>query len=239
MKSSFLPLVFTFCLTATLPAQEDAGEERGAKEAKGRVASFVCTSLPDSLENPVTVLADATISQVVLSKLSPSAPIKVPEDGLIRIVRKVENPEDPGKPMYQTLAQAVVPANLSKALVILAPAVNKPDGPVFLTKVLDLDTLQGGDCLFLNMTTLRIAVDLGKTRVQIEPGQLKTHNPLGASNTISIPIRLSYFQPERAEWTMITASTVALYSTRREMCIFIWDSRFNRVDYESITLPTL
>jgi hypothetical protein len=54
---------------------------------------------------------------------------------------------------------------------------------------------------------------------------------------VSLPIRLSYLNPQLQEWAMITASTVALYSTRRELCIFNWDARFNRVDYESITFP--
>ena len=93
--------------------------------------------------------------------------------------------------------------------------------------------------MFLNMTNLRIGVELGKTNILIEPGQIKAHNPLGSSNSVSIPIRLSYFHPERNEWAMITASTVALYSTRRELCIFNWDKQFNRVDFESITLPML
>ena len=239
MNPSFLLLVIVFCFSATLAAQKDVGGQKAANEAKGRLASFVYTSLPDGLENPVTVVTGDTFSQIVLSKLSPSDPVKIPEDGVVRIVRAVENPTDPTKPRYQTLAQAVVSEKISKAMIILAPATKDPNDLVFQTKVLDLEEIKGGDCLFLNMTALQIAVDLAKTNVQIAPGQMKTHNPLGGSNTMSIPIRLSYFHQERGEWAMITASTVALYSTRRELCIFIWDSRFNRVDYESITLPAL
>ncbi len=238
MRTSFFRLAFAVCFTATLAAQ-DANNEKDAKDVKGRVASFVYTSLPDGLENPVTVMTGETISQVVLSKLSPSDPVKVPADGVVRIVRKLDNPENPDKPFYRTLASATIPKNVSKAIIILAPAVKNSNDLVFQTRVLDLDMIKGGDSLFLNMTTLKIGVDLGKTKILIEPGQIEIHNPLGDSKAVTLPIRLSYYHAERGVWAMITASTVALYSTRRELCIFIWDNRFSRVDYESITLPTL
>ena len=122
-------------------------------------------------------------------------------------------------------------------MIILMPVAKNSNGLLFQTKVQDLAALKGGDSMFLNMTNLKIGIELGKAKIQIDPGQVKTHNPLGSSKSVSLPIRLSYFHPERQEWAMITASTVALYSTRRELCIFNWDTQFNRVDYESITFP--
>lgn len=224
-----------FLVTSPLFAQEDDGAE--SRQAKGRMARFVYTSVPEGLENPVSVMSGKNISQVLLSKLSPSDPVKIPADGILRIVRKVENPKDPEKPEYLTLAQAIVPEAVSDAMIILMPAAKNSSGLLFQAKVQDLAALKGGDSMFLNMTNLKIGIELGKAKIQIEPGQVKTHNPLGASKSVSLPIRLSYFHPERQEWAMITASTVALYSTRRELCIFNWDAQFNRVDYESITFP--
>jgi len=238
MKNPTLHLGLAICAAASLAAQ-DAGNESESRPARGRVASFVYTSLPDGLENPVSIMAGKDINQVVLSKLSPSAPVKIPADGILRIVREVENPKDPTKPEYLTLAQATVPENVANAVIILMPVAKSPDGLLFQTKVLDLASYKGGDSMFLNMTNLKIGVELGKANILIDPGQIKSHNPLGGSKTVSIPIRLSYFHPERGEWKMITASTVALYSTRRELCIFNWDKQFNRVDFESITLPML
>ena len=238
MKTPLIHLAIAFPIVATLAAQ-DTSNDGGTRAARGRVASFVYTSLPKGLENPVTVMAGGDISQVVLSKLAPSDPVKVPPDGIVRIVREIANPKDPGKPEYLTLAQATIPESVANAVIILAPIEKKSNGLLFQTKVLDLATIKAGDGMFLNMTTLKIGVELGQANILIEPGQIKTHNPLGGSKAVSLPIRLSYFHPERGEWAMITASTVALYSTRRELCIFNWDERFNRVDYESITLPMM
>jgi hypothetical protein len=235
MNNVLLCLCLAFCSASPLVAQEDGGAE--PRRAKGRVAWFVYTSVPEGLENPVSIMSGKDISQVILSKLSPSDPVKIPADGILRIVRKVGIPKDPEKPEYLTLAKATVPETVGDAIIILMPAAKNSNGLLFQCKVQDLSAFKGGDSMFLNMTKLKIGVELGKEKIQIDPGQAKVHNPLGASKTVSLPIRLSYFHPERQEWDMITASTVALYSTRREMCIFNWDARFDRVDFESITFP--
>jgi hypothetical protein len=52
-----------------------------------------------------------------------------------------------------------------------------------------------------------------------------------------VPIRYSYFHPVIKVWKMLSASTVVLRSTRREIWIFSWDPRFKRVDYHGITFP--
>jgi hypothetical protein len=237
MKNILHCLCLAICAASPLAAQEDGGEE--PRQAKGRMAWFVYTSVPEGLENPVSVMSGKDISQLLLSKLSPSDPVKIPADGILRIVRKVATPKDPAKPEYLTLAKATVPEDVSKAMIILMPVAKNSSGLLFQTKVQDLATLKGGDSMFLNMTNVKIGIELGKSKIQIEPGQVEVHNPLGSSKSVSLPIRLSYFHPERKEWAMITASTVALYSTRRELCIFNWDARFNRVDYESITFPVM
>lgn len=237
MKNVLNCLCLAVCAASPLVAQEDAGAE--SRQPQGRVAWFVYTSMPEGLENPVSVMSGKDVSQLILSKLSPSDPVKIPADGVLRIVRKVEPPKDPAKPEFLTLAKATVPEDVSKAMIILMPVAKNPNGLIFQTKVQDLAALKGGDSMFLNMTNLKIGIELGKSKIQIDPGKVEIHNPLGSSKSVSLPIRLSYFHPERKEWAMITASTVALYSTRRELCIFNWDARFNRVDYESITFPTM
>lgn len=235
MKKAFLCLCLGFCATSPLFAQDKAGDK--PRQAKGRVASFVYTSIPEGLENPVSIMTGKDISQLLLRKLSPSDPVKIPADGILRIVRKVENPNDPAKPAYLTLAQATVPDTVTDAIIILMPAAKNSNGLLFLTKVQDLAGFKGGDNMFLNMTNLRIGIELGSSKFEVKPGENVIQNPLGVSKSASLPIRLSFFRPERQAWAMITASTVALYSTRREMCIFNWDSAFNRVDFESITFP--
>ena len=237
MNKMLLTLGLALCTAFPLFAQEDGSD--GTRQAKGRVARFVYTSMPEGLENPVSVMSGKDISQVLLSKLSPSDPVKIPADGILRIVRKVENPKDPKNPEYLTLAQANVPEGVTDAMIILMPVAKNSKGLLFQARVQDLNALKGGECMFLNMTKLKIGIELGKTRILVEPGEVKTHNPMDGATSASVPIRLSYLHPEKQEWAMITASTVALYSTRRELCIFNWDSNFNRVDFESISFPVM
>ena len=235
MKNILLCLSLGLCAASPLFAQEAGAAE--PPKATGRVAQFVYTSMPVGLENPVTVMSGKDISQMILSKLSPSDPVKIPADGILRIVRKIENPKEPDKPTYLTLAQAIVPETMTDAIIILMPVAKSSNGLVFRTKVQDLVSFKGGDTMFINMTNLKIGIELGKEKILVEPGQSKINNPLGTSKSASLPIRLNYFNPESKEWDMITASTVALYSTRREMCIFNWDLRYNRIDFESISFP--
>jgi hypothetical protein len=52
-----------------------------------------------------------------------------------------------------------------------------------------------------------------------------------------MPIRYRYFHPVENEWKMLSASTVGIMPTRREICIFSYDERFKRIDYHGITFP--
>jgi hypothetical protein len=232
-----IPLICWIGLAATLPVFAQNEETGEARQAKGRVAWFVYTSLPQGLENPVTVLSGKDLSEVTLSKRSPSNPVKIPADGIIRIVRKVENPKDPGKSTYLTLAQAGIPEGMGKALIILMPVQNNPDGLLFQTRIQDLATFKGGDCLYLNMTKLKVGVELGKSGMEINPGESKIQSVPGLSEPVNMPIRYSYFDPVSKQWDMLSASTVAVYPTRRDICIFSWDPNYNRVDYHGITFP--
>jgi len=237
MKIIVLCLSIGLFTAFPLFAQEDG--DGAPSKPKGRRAWFVYTSLPAGFENPVKVMSGKDISQIVLSKLSASEPVKVPADGILRIVRQIENPKEPENPAYLTLAQATVPEAVSAAMIILTPSAKNTDGLIFQAKVQDLAAMRGGDTMFLNMTNLQIGIELGREKLLVLPGEGKIHNPLGTKESVSLPIRLSFYHPDRKEWDMITASTVALYSTRRELCIFTWDSRFDRVDFESITFPMI
>ncbi|MFK7911077.1 MAG: hypothetical protein AB8F34_10835 [Akkermansiaceae bacterium] len=237
MKNIILCLFLGFSMVSPLFAQENGRGE--PPQRKGRMAWFVYTNMPKGLENPVSVMSGKDISQVLLSKLSPSGPVKIPADGILRIVRRIENPKDPKKPTYLTLAEAIVPEKVSAAMIILMPVAKNSKGLVFKAKVQDLAAMKGGDTMFLNMTHLKIGIELGREKLVVIPGQGKIHNPLGTKKTVSLPIRLSYFHPKSRKWDVITASTVALYSTRRELCIFNWDNDFQRVDFESITFPLM
>ena len=61
--------------------------------------------------------------------------------------------------------------------------------------------------------------------------------PEQMSKPENMPIMYQFHDPEAGKWKLITASTVVLRPTRREICIFSWDERYQRVDYHGITFP--
>ncbi len=235
MKNVFHCLWLGCFLALSLMAQE----ESKPPETNGRVAWFVYTSMPEGIDNPVTILSGTEITEVTLSKRSPSMPIKIPADGILKLVRKVENPDDPEKPNYQTLAQALVPKEVNKALIILIPTAKNPNGIVFQSRVKDLSLFNGGNSMYLNMTNLKVGVELGATKMVIEPGQDKIHSDPNLSEPTNMAVRYSYYHPEKKEWKILSASTIVIYPTRREICIFSWDERYERVDYHGITFPVM
>ena len=52
-----------------------------------------------------------------------------------------------------------------------------------------------------------------------------------------MPIRYNYFHPVQQKWKMLSASTIVLYSTRRDICIFGWDPKYDRIEKHGITFP--
>lgn len=228
-----LSLLFGGCV---LHAQENG--ETNPKKPAGRLAWLVATSIPENLENPVSVMSGTKISEVTLSKRSIGEPVKVPADGIIRIVRKVENPQDSSKPTYLTLAQALVPEGVEKSLIILGPAPKKAGSDlVFLTKVQNLANFKGGDYLFMNLTTLNIAVQLGEKKIGLKPGDTLINDAGSPSSATNVPVSYHFFDQAEDKWKLISASTVVVQPTRREICIFSWDPHYDRVDYHGVTFP--
>lgn len=198
----------------------------------------MATSIPENIENPVSVMSSAEITPVTLSKRSIGEPVKVPADGLIQVVRKLENPKDPSKPAYLILAQALVPEGVEKSLIILIPTPKKEGSDlVFNTKVQDLAGFKGGDSLFMNLTNLKVAVQLGDRKIGLKPGETSICDAGSLSTATATPISYHYFEPTEDKWKMISASTVVVQPTRREMCIFSWDPNYGRIDYHGITFP--
>lgn len=233
----YLYLCLLIAMGGVLPLFAQDQDDGGSREAKGRVAWFVYTGLPEGLENPVSVMSGKDVSQVTLSKRSPSEPVKIPGDGVVSIVREVPDPKEPGETKFLTLAIARIPDGVSKALVILIPVENDPQGLLFRTKVQDLASFKGGDWLFFNMTNFRLGVEMGKTSLEIKPGEVRIYNSPVEAEPVNMPIRQSYFHPVKQQWKMISASTVVLHSTRRQVCIFGWDPRYERIEKTGITFP--
>ena len=235
MKIILAALLLSLSAPLSLVGQEE--EEAEERKPTGRLAWFVATVIPDDLENPVQVMTGTELTEVTLSKRMASNPVKIPVDGIIRIVRPAENPDDPEKPPYITLAQARVPEGVSKALIILVPAKKTESGLVFNTKVQDLAKFKGGDYMYLNLTPVNIAVELGNTKIGLKPKDAKIYEAPVLSKSTNVPVRYNYYHEEQQKWKMLSASTITLRPTRREICIFSWDPRYQRVDYHGITVP--
>ena len=226
-----------FLLSGYLLHAQQSGVDT-PKKPSGRLAWLVATSIPDDLENPVSVLSGTEIKEATLSKRLVGEPVKVPADGIIRLIRKVDNSKDPTKPAYLTLAQALVPEGVEKAMIILAPAPKKAGSDlIFTTKVQNLTGFKGGDYLFMNLTNLKVAVQLGDKKVGLSPGETSICDAESLSTATNTPISYHYLDAAENKWKMISASTVVIQPTRREICIFSWDTDYGRIDYHGITFP--
>lgn len=239
MKFSILRSAFLFVvlpMVTPLGAQNATPEDEQAP--KGRLAWMVHTAMPDGVKNPIKVLSGKELVEVTLSKRAPSEPLKIPADGVLRIVEKIEPaPEDPEK-AYRTLGQAMVPKEINKALLILSPAPKNASGVLFTIQIQDLASFKGGATMYINSTNTKVGVEWGKDNpVVIESGKFKIQEFPSLTGATSTPIRYSFYHPEKEEWIVLSASTIAIYPTRREICIFSWDPRFKRIDYHGITCP--
>lgn len=222
-------------LSAFPLAAQDASDE---KKARGRLAWIVSVAIPDEIDNPAKFATGKDITEVLLSKRSVGAPVKIPQDGLIRMVREIPDPEDPTKRIYESLAEARIPESVNKALVILVPIKKKAGSTLlFATKVQDLASFRGGDTLYLNLSPRSILVQLGTEKIPLEKGAVMVTKGPKQDKPVNMPVSYSYFDPAKEKWKLLGASTVVVRPTRREICIFSWDNRYERLDYHGLTFP--
>lgn len=235
MRNALCYLGFLFSGILPLAGQSNSGD--GKPREPVRSAWFACISIPDGLENPVKVIGGKELIELKLSEFMTSEPVKIPTDGIISIVREVQDTENPAKKKHLVLAQAKIPDNVREALIILAP-LPKPEGDlIFLSKVQDLAAFKGGDRLFINLSKTQIRVRLGKTTVAVAPGQANIYSAPVLAKPTNMPIMYEFFDPEEKKWKMITASTVVLRPTRREICIFDSGSRLGNIKKHGILFP--
>ncbi|MDP0491806.1 MAG: hypothetical protein Q7Q71_12215 [Verrucomicrobiota bacterium JB023] len=213
-------------------------DEEGSGEVRGRKAWFLTVGIPEGLENPVNVLAGGKLQQVVLSKRSMSAPVKIPADGVIQMVKSVENPDKPGEVTYIPFAQAKISESVKEAMLIFAPTGKKVgEGMVFNCKVFDLNDFRGGDFLYMNLSPKKVAVTLGDEKLNLSPGEIEVFEARNLQKSKNVPTSYHFYMEEKERWQILSASTVVLRPTRREICIFSWDTRFNRINYHGVTFP--
>jgi hypothetical protein len=220
-----------------LPVAGQAESEGERARQPGRAAWFACTSIPDGLENPVQVMSGKDITKLELPRFMTSDPVAIPKDGVIRIVREVPDPENPEEPKYLVLAEAKIAENVREVLIILVPLPEPKGDLIFATKVQDLARFKGGDRLFINLSNTNIRVKFGKTEVTVASRKSNIYKAPTLAKPTNMPIMYEFYHPEQKSWKILSASTVVLRPTRREINIFNEGSRLGNIKKHKILFP--
>lgn len=227
--------VFVQAENAAQPESPAAAENR---EEQGPRAWFVQTGIPRGMDNPVKVLIDGEIEMLTLSNRVASGPLKIPKDGIIRLVKEIPDPTGEKEFIYQTLAKATVSGGMSKALVIMVPRP-KPaaDGSLFVTRVKSLGEFKAGEFMYMNLTKSKIGIEIADAKIPLESGKIRTHRVKGKGDLVSIPYRYSYFHKEKDRWMPLSASMAILSSKRREVFVFSHSGSGGAIRCRGITIP--
>lgn len=207
-------------------------------EVTGRRAWVVATNLPKGMENPLPVLSDETVHKVPMGLRSIGQAIPVGETGVVCAV-KVEIDKD-GKVSYTKLSQSTVPEGVREALIVLVPEAGNKDGLMFRSQVIDLSEFKKGGCLYVNLVKTSIGIAIGEHKTVVKPGAMEFINPLvGKKDDVQV-VRFFYEIPAepKAEWKLMTSSKMAIYESRREICIFFYNAEIENVDFRGIPFMT-
>lgn len=226
-------------VSGILPLTAQSGSDGRPPPGAGRSAWFACLAKPEGLENPVKVLAGGKDYLLELPEFMASEAVKIPADGVLRIVREVPDPLNQGKMKYLILAEAGIPEAVQEALVILSPVTKPEGGLLFQSKVQDLANFKGGDRLYINLSDSNIRVSLGKTLVVVEPKHASYFKAPPMAKASNMPVMYEFYHPERKEWKMLSASTVVLRPTRREICVFNNGDRIGNIEKHKILFPVM
>ncbi|MCH7225069.1 hypothetical protein [Haloferula sp. A504] len=223
--------------TAILPlaAQDDRGGE--GRRKPGRSAWFACTSLPKDFENPTKILAGETITELEIPRYMASDPVKIPKDGMLRLVAEDPDPSDPEKAQFRILAEAQVPEGVREALIILVPLPEPKDDLIFTAKVQNLAKFKGGDRLYINLSREHVRVRLGKDTVNLPPKHADIYKAPALTKPTNIAVLYEFYHAARKEWKIISGSTVVLRPTRRNIFVFNGGSRPGQIKKHKILFP--
>lgn len=220
-------------------AQTEPGTEPQAKkEIAGRKAWVLCTSIPEDIQNPLPVMSGEKIHEVRMYLRSIGDPIPVDESGLVRAVKPITGEDK--KITYQELSRSVIPPEAHEALIVLVPKPKNSEGPRFNSKVIDLSKFKAGGCLYVNLVKTKIGVTIGDLKTVVNPGEMEFINPLEDEKSGVFVVRFFYEIPKEpdAEWKLMTSSKMAIYKSRREICIFYYNEEIENVDFRGIPFMT-
>ncbi len=82
-----------------------------------------------------------------------------------------------------------------------------------------------------------IRVRLGDTKVTVAPRQANIYESPKLLEPANMPVIYEFYHPEQKEWKILTASTVVLRPTRREICVFNNGTRLGTIKKYGILFP--
>ncbi|QTN31405.1 hypothetical protein HZ994_03365 [Akkermansiaceae bacterium] len=219
-----------------------AGQERSADAGKpkkpARSAWFACIApMPEGVENPIKVAGEKEITEILLPSYMTSDPVEIPADGILRMVRGIPDPEKPGETKYLILAEAKIPEGVREALVLLAPLPEPQGDLVFLAKVQNLADFKGGDRLFINLSDTNIRAKFGRDTVTVAPGKSDIYQAPALAKPTNTPVMYEFYHAGQKQWKILSASTVVLRPTRREICVFNSGTRPGNIKKHKILFP--
>lgn len=222
-------ILMSFTLSTMISAQ---GLDKAL--AADRQTWIIATSLPEGIESPVGILAGGKLSELTLSKRSVGAAIKVPQDGIIPVVKPTTAAAG-GESSYETLVSIKIPEGMKESLVVLVPDASLEPPLKFKAHVVDLKKFRDGQALFVNLTKFEISVVLGDRQTTILSGQLEPLDIGGPEGDEKVPISYSYRSPEEKEWSLISASTISPRPSLREILIFSYNAELEQIGYHGMS----
>jgi hypothetical protein len=208
------------------------------KEVTGRKAWIMTTAMPDDVTNPLKIISDGELEELKIYTRSIGQPVKVDATGIVRAVKEVIG-ED-GEVLYENLSMSIVPEGVREALIVLVPRKAGAGGLRFNSKVIDLAEFKAGGILYVNLVGTSIGIAIGKHKAVVKPGGMEFINPLEGSNKAVIHIGFFYEVPAKpnAEWKLMTSFKMAIYESRREICIFFYNPKIENVDFRGVPFIT-
>jgi hypothetical protein len=226
------------CCLGLLAAQWICGQTPTEPEVKGRRAWVVATTIPEDVPNPLPVMAGERLHEVRMHLRSVGQAIPIDESGVVRAVKPITG-ED-GEITYQELSRSRVPEGVREALIVLVPDTRGSDGTGFRSKVIDLSKFKKGGCLYVNLVKTKIGITIDEQKTVVKPGGMEFINPLAREDQGVFTVGFFYevFDQPDAEWKLMTSSKMAIYRSRREICIFYYNEEIDNVDFRGIPFMT-
>lgn len=231
--STALPVILL--LTAFLG---ESSAQRSSREARepSRGVRFVCAAIAANTPDLLKFASGDALIEVQLSTRSPGPLFPVGEDGLIQLGVETGNDTNPFRP----LARSRMPEGMRRAIAILLPREERPDGTCYDVLLIDENKIGGGDVYFLNTLPHRCIVKLDDNTLHLESGNSLIHRTRGRQQThnSSVAIGVERILPESGDssWDMISASTWRLMPTRAEICIIYLNHEYQRPALKGLTL---